>query len=311
MSTDHSNHSAHAHSHGVSVDADRRYLWGALSVLVVFMVGEVVIAFLSNSLALLSDAAHMLTDAGAIAIAIWVSYVVVRPATGRWTYGLERAEILSGLANGATLLVLGFIIAVEAVRRFFVPPEVAGWAVVFTALAGIVVNVIATALLARANRQSLNIRGAYQHILTDLYGFIGTAVAGLIIVTTQWVHADAIASLIVAALMLRAGWVLVRDASHVLLEGAPAGMSVETVRKHISGLEGVVRVHDLHLWSVGTGTPVVSAHIVADDAAFADGRVPAMLDAVQGCLSEHFDVQHSTFQFEPEAHAGHEERGRF
>ncbi|OCA94721.1 cation diffusion facilitator family transporter [Actinobaculum suis] len=302
------NHAEHAHSHGVSQDADRRYLWGALILLVVFMLGEVVVAFASHSLALLSDAAHMLTDTAAIAIAIWVSHVVTRPATKRWTFGLVRAEILSGLANGATLLILGVIIVVEAVQRFFAPPEVSGWAVVITALAGVVVNVGATALLARANRDSLNIRGAYQHILTDLYGFIGTAVAGVIIVTTGWVHADAIASLIVAFLMLHAGWGLVRDAGHVLLEGAPANISVAEVREHITGVEGVLAVHDLHLWSVGSEFPVISAHIVVEDEAFYDGRLPHLLDKVQDCLQDHFDVEHSTFQFEPAVHSSHEPR---
>ncbi|WP_205647279.1 cation diffusion facilitator family transporter [Actinobaculum sp. 313] len=200
-------HAGHGeHGHNISITADRRYLWSALLLILGFMLGEVVVAVASGSLALLSDAGHMLSDAGAIAVALWVTHVAQRPAHGAWTYGFTRSEILSGLGNGLTILVVALVILVEAVRRLITPPEVEGVAVVVVAVIGIGVNLLATWLLAKANRSSLNIRGAYQHILTDLYGFIGTAAAGVVIMVTHWTRADAIASILVAAIMIHAGW---------------------------------------------------------------------------------------------------------
>jgi len=300
-------HGGHGeHGHGISVSADRRYLWSALLLILGFMLGEVTVAVASGSLALLSDAGHMLSDAGAIAVALWVTHVAQRPAHGAWTYGFTRSEILSGLGNGLTILVVALVILVEAVRRLMTPPEVEGVAVVVVAVIGIVVNLLATWLLAKANRSSLNIRGAYQHILTDLYGFIGTAVAGVVILVTHWTRADAIASILVAGIMVHAGWGLVRDAGRVLLEAAPANADIAEIRRHMLSLQHVRAVHDLHVWSVGSQQPVVSAHLVVDEECFTTGRAPEVLDDVQGCLSAHFDIAHSTLQFEPERHAAHE-----
>ncbi len=296
----------HSHSHTISDQADRRLLWAALIVIVTFMALEVAVAYAANSLALLSDAGHMLSDAAAIAIAIWITHIAARPASGKWTFGLRRAEVLSGLANGATMLVVAVIIVFEAFRRLVAGGDVSGWPVVITALVGIVVNLIATWLLARANRQSLNIRGAYQHILTDLYAFIGTAIAGLVIVFTGWVYADILASLLVAGLMITAGWVLVRDSGFVLLEAAPEGISLEEMEEHLLGQEHVLAVHDLHVWQVGSSEPMVSAHLVIDDECFERAESHEILDNVQACFAEHFNVSHSTFQFEREAHGEHE-----
>lgn len=290
------------HHHGPSAEADKRYLWGALILLLAFMAGEVIAALVSGSLALLSDAGHMLTDAGALAGALWAINLAARPARGAMTYGWKRAEILAALANGVTLLVVAVIVAIEAVRRLINPPEVTGVTVLAVAIIGIIVNIAATWLIARADRTSLNIRGAYQHVLTDLFGFIGTAVAGAAILATGWTRADPIASLIVVALMLRAGWGLTRDSGRVLLEAAPADLDLDAVRAHVLGVEHVTAVHDLHAWTVTSNLPAVSAHLVIEDSCFADGHAHQILDQVQDCLQTHFSVGHTTFQVEPARH---------
>jgi cobalt-zinc-cadmium efflux system protein len=270
------------------------------------MVAEVIAGVLSGSLALLSDAGHMLSDVGAIAVALWAIRLAARPASGAWTFGWKRAEILSAAGNGITLLVVSSIVTLEAVSRLLHPPEVAGGVVIVVAAAGVAVNVAAAWVLARADRASLNIQGAFRHVLTDLYGFIGTLIAGVIIVVTGWTRADAIASLVVVALMLKAAWELLRDSGRVLLEAAPEGMNLEDVRAHLLATEHVRNVHDLHVWTVTSGLPTLSAHIVVDDSCFHDGHAPQLLDALQACLTGHFDVEHSTFQLEAAAHAGHE-----
>jgi cobalt-zinc-cadmium efflux system protein len=270
------------------------------------MVAEVIAGVLSGSLALLSDAGHMLSDVGALAVALWAIRLAARPASGAWTFGWKRAEILSAAGNGITLLVVSSIVTVEAVSRLLHPPEVAGGAVIVVAAAGVAVNVTAAWVLARADRASLNIQGAFRHVLTDLYGFTGTLIAGVIIVVTGWTRADAIASLVVVALMLKAAWELLRDSGRVLLEAAPEGMNLEDVRAHLLGTDHVRGVHDLHVWTVTSGLPALSAHIVVDDSCFHDGHAPQLLDALQACLTGHFDVEHSTFQLEATAHAGHE-----
>lgn len=294
------------HAHGVVPGADTRYLAIALGLIVAFMVGEVVAAVLSGSLALLADAGHMLTDVAALAASIWAARLATRPARGSWTYGLQRAEILSAAVNGVSLAVIGAVIAVEAVRRLFSPPEVAGGVVLVVALAGAVVNLVATWVLSRANRASLNVRGAFAHLLTDLYAFLGTAIAGLAILLTGWLRADALASLVVAVLMAQAAWGLLRDAGRILLQGAPEDVSLEEVRAHLARSDHVVDVHDLHAWTVSSGLPVLTAHVVLEDHCFTDGHAPQVLDTLQSCLTGHFDVEHSTFQLETASHVDHE-----
>jgi cobalt-zinc-cadmium efflux system protein len=294
------------HTHRPGPGADARYLVVALLLLAAFMVAEVIAGVLSGSLALLSDAGHMLSDVGALAVALWAIRLAARPASGAWTFGWKRAEILSAAGNGITLLVVSSIVTVEAVSRLLHPPEVAGGVVIVVAAAGVAVNVAAAWVLARADRASLNIQGAFRHVLTDLYGFIGTLIAGVIIVVTGWTQADAIASLLVVALMLKAAWELLRDSGRVLLEAAPEGMDLEDVRAHLLATGHVRGVHDLHVWTVTSGLPTLSAHIVVDDSCFHDGHAPQLLDALQACLTGHFDVEHSTFQLEAAAHAGHE-----
>lgn len=286
--------------------ADKRYLWAALVLLVAFMAVEVAAAVWSGSLALLSDAGHMLSDAGALAGALWAIALAARPASGSWTYGWARAEIISAAVNGITLLVVAAVLLTEAVRRLFDPPSVAGVPVIVVALLGVAVNLVATVLLTRANRESLNIEGAYQHILTDLFGFVGTLVAGLVIVATGWVRADPIATLVVVILMARASWGLLRDSGRILLQGAPQDMNLDEVRRHLLTNERVHDVHDLHAWTVTSGLPTLSAHVVVHPDVFANGHAPRLLDELQQCLVGHFEVEHATFQLEPPAHAEHE-----
>jgi cobalt-zinc-cadmium efflux system protein len=306
MSADHHGHSHGPHSHAPGAGADRRYLLAALVLLAAFMLAEVVVALASGSLALLSDAGHMLTDVGAIGAALWAIRLADRPAAGAWTFGWKRAEILSAAGNGITLLVISGIVAAEAIGRLIHPPRVDGGPVVAVAAAGIVVNIAAAWVLARANRSSLNVQGAFRHVLTDLYGFIGTVIAGIVILATGWTRADAIASLIVVALMLKAAWELLAASGRILLEAAPKTMDLDDVRAHLLATEHVRDLHDLHAWTVTSSLPALSAHIVIDDACFTEGCVPRLLDQLQSCLAGHFDVEHSTFQLEAAAHASHE-----
>jgi len=291
-------HSQHGHDHGIAPNADRRLLLIALGLIAAFMVAELIVGLASGSLVLLADAGHMLTDVLAIAAALWAAHLAAKPATAAFTFGLKRAEVLSAAANGITLLVIAAVIAVEAIRRLIDPPPVGGLEVLVMALIGVVVNVAATWVLARANRSSLNVEGAFQHILTDLYAFIGTAIAGVVILLTGFARADAIASLVVVALLCYASAGLLRASGRVLLEATPEGLDLATVRAHLLRLEHVREVHDLHAWSVTSGQPSLSAHLVVDEACFSSNRAPGVLDEVQACLADHFDLEHSTFQLE-------------
>jgi cobalt-zinc-cadmium efflux system protein len=291
----------HGHAHGPGPGSDRRQLLVALALLGAFM-----LAVLSGSLALLSDAGHMLADVGAIGGALWAIRLAARPPSGKWTFGWRRAEILSAAANGITLLVVAGIVTAEAITRLIRPPAVDGWPVIVVAVAGVAVNVAASWVLARANRSSLNIEGAFRHVLTDLYGFIGTLIAGIVIVTTGFTRADAIASLIVVVLMAEAAWGLLRDSGLVLLEAAPEDTDLEEVRAHILSVPHVKGVHDLHAWTVTSGQPTLSAHVIVEDSCFQDGHAPRLLDQLQACLAGDFDIEHSTFQLESAAHVGHE-----
>ena len=297
---------AHSHAHGPGAGSDRPHLLAALALLAAFMLAEVIVAVLSGSLALLSDAGHMLSDVGAIGGSLWAITLAARPPTGKWTFGWKRAEILSAAVNGITLLVVAGIVTAEAISRLVHPPAVDGGPVIAVAAAGIAVNVAATWVLARASRSSLNVQGAFRHVLTDLYGFIGTVAAGIVIVVTGFTRADAIASLIVVILMVKAAWELLRDSGRILLEAAPEGMDMEQVRTHLAEVPHVLGVHDLHAWTVTSGLPALSAHVVIEDDCFHDGHAPRLLDQLQACLAGHFVVEHSTFQLEAAAHAGHE-----
>lgn len=267
---------------------------------------EVVAAVFSGSLALLADAGHMLGDAGAIAGSIWAIRLAQRPVTGAWSFGLKRAEILAAAGNGIALLVAGILILTEALGRLVRPSPVHGVALVIVALAGIGVNLAAAWILSRANRTSLNVEGAFRHVLTDLYAFAATAVAGMVIVAFGYRRADSIASLLIVALMFRAAWYLLGASGRILLEGTPGDVDLDEIRRHIFELPEVVAVHDLHVWTLTSKLPVLSAHVVVADRCMGDGSAAQVLDRLQECLSGHFDVEHSTFQLELSSHAAHE-----
>ncbi len=234
----------------------------ALGLLLAFMAFEVAMAAVSSSLALLSDAGHMLTDAGAIAGSLFAMRLARRPPAGDWTFGYKRAEILAAQANGFSLLVIALILAYEAVRRLILPGHVTGEIMVVVAAVGAAVNVLITLVLARADRRSLNVEGAIKHVLTDLYAFVGTLVAGVVIIFTHFERADSIASLFVVALMLKSALELIRRSGRVLLEGAPEGVSPDETVGIITSFSGVDSVHDVHLWTITSGLPAMSAHVL-------------------------------------------------
>ena len=287
-------HDHHPHGHAHAATSDGRRLGLALALILGFMALEVVVGFLASSLALLSDAAHMLTDAGAIALALAAGRLAGRPAQGGFTFGLKRAEILSAQINGVTLVALATAIVVEGIRRLISPPDVEGAAVLAVALAGIVVNLLATLVLSGANRRSLNVEGAFQHVLTDLYAFIATAIAGGVILATGFRAADGIAALFVAALMLRSGWGLLRESGRVLLEAAPRGLDPQEIGRTLASEEHVVEVHDLHVWEVTSGMPSLSAHVTVRAGCDTQSHRRRLAEL----LRERFGIDHSTLQVE-------------
>jgi cobalt-zinc-cadmium efflux system protein len=285
------------HQHGPSGTADRRLLTAALGLILALMAGEVVAGLVARSLALLSDAAHLLTDAAALVLALVAMRLAVRPPRGGYTYGLRRAEILSAQANGLTLLLLAVWLIVEAVRRLVSPAQVHGVLMLATALAGAVVNVAASWLISRADRRSLNIQGAFQHILTDLYAFLATAAAAGVIVVTGFGRADGIATLVIAGLMIRSAAGLLRASGRVLLEAAPPGLDPRQLGTGLAGVGGVREVHDLHVWQISSDQPALSAHILVE----ADRDCHAIRRALEDLLHEQYGIRHTTLQVD---HAG-------
>ena len=313
--------SGHGHTHhhgdGAWLDAAHgaRWLAAAGVLILAFMCGEVVAGVLAHSLALLSDAAHMLTDAASIGLALVTIRVAARPPRGGYTYGLRRLEILSAQANGITLILLGIWLGYAAIRRLITPHPVTGGLMLGVALAGVVVNLGATALMTRARRpagghgahggrKSLNVEGAFAHVLTDLYAFLATAVAAVVVLTTGFTRADPIATLVVVALMLRAGAGLIRSSGRIFLEAAPAGLDLAELGSAMAARPCVSEVHDLHVWEITSGMPAASAHV--------------LVDAGQDCHNVRADLEkllagrgitHATLQVDhvpdDESHAGH------
>jgi len=281
------------HDHHIHTDSARR-LVAALALLLAFMALEVVVGLLADSLALLADSAHMLTDAGAIALALFAARLAQRPPSGDFTFGYRRAEILSAQLNGATLVGLGTIIGVEGIRRLVNPPDVEGAAVLIVAIVGIVVNLGATLILAGADRRSLNVEGAFQHVLNDLFAFIATAIAGAVVLLTGFSRADGIAALLVAGLMLLSGYRLLRASTRVLLEAAPRDLDPEEIGHALAAEHHVVEVHDLHVWEVTSGFPALSAHVTVRSGCDTQAHRRQLAEM----LSERFGIAHSTLQVE-------------
>jgi len=295
-----------AHGSGTAAAAHRGRLAVVLALTGGVFVVELVGALLSGSLALLADAAHMATDALGIGMALGAVTLAQRPARGRRTFGWQRIEVLAAVGNGLLLLVVGGYVVFEAIRRIGDPPDIhSGW-MLGVALLGLVVNVGSLTLLHSGQGESLNTRGAYLEVVGDALGSVAVIVAAVVISTTGWTGADVVASLVVGALVLPRAWSLLREALDVLLEAAPRGVDLEQVRAHVLGVTGVLDVHDLHAWTITSGLPVLSAHVVVAEEVLADGHGGRVLDALCSCLGDHFDLEHCTFQIESPSHRGHE-----
>jgi cobalt-zinc-cadmium efflux system protein len=296
----------HSHAPGTAGGGHRRRLVVVLGLTLGVLVAEVVGAVLSGSLALLADAGHMATDAAGLALALGAVSLAQRPPRGRRTFGWQRVEILAAVANGMLLLLVAAYVLVEAIRRIGQPPEIGAGLMLVVASIGLVVNLGSLLVLHRGRDASLNIRGAYLEVLADALGSVAVIVAAVVIATTGWTPADIVASVVIGCLVVPRAWHLLREALDVLLEAAPRGVDLQQVRAHILGVDGVLDVHDLHAWTITSGLPVLSAHVVVTEDALAAGHGGKVLDALCSCLGEHFDLEHCTFQLEGAAHAGHE-----
>jgi cobalt-zinc-cadmium efflux system protein len=284
----------HVHDDRERLHADRRALAAALAIIACFTVVEVVAGLVAGSLALLADAGHMLTDAAALGAALFASWMAARPARGRWTFGFRRVEILAAQANGILLALLGAWIVYAAVRRIVSPREVEGEIVLGVGLAGIAVSLAATAILARGSRESLNVRGAFLHVAADVVAFVGTSVAGLLILVTGWDRWDPLAGLAVAGLIFWAAFGLLRDSARIFLEGAPGDIDPDAVGRALAAEPRVVEVHDLHVWTVTSGFPALSAHVLVEEAA----DCHAVRRSLEQVLAERFGLTHTTLQVE-------------
>ncbi len=289
----------HAHDH-------RRPLGAVLAISTTILVVEVVGAVVSGSLALLADAGHMLTDVAGLTLALLAAVLAGRPATDARTWGYRRAEVLAAAAQAAVLLGVGGFVLVEAVRRLVEPPHVASGAMIVFGVVGLVGNAVSILLLARTAGGNLNTRAALLEVVNDALGAVAVLIAAVAIAVTGWRRADALASLAIGVMILPRTWRLLRETVDVLMEAAPKNVDLASVRSHILQVAHVHGVHDLHASVVASDLPVLTAHVVVDDSCFHDGHLPALLDQLQQCLAGHFDVEHSTFQFEPLRHAEHE-----
>jgi cobalt-zinc-cadmium efflux system protein len=295
------------HDHAVTTArANRGRLLTVLAMTSLVLVAEIVGGLLTGSLALLADAGHMFTDVAGLSLSILAITFAAKPPSAQRTYGYFRLEILAAVINGMLLFGVAVLILVEAWRRFSAPPDVASGAMLAFAVVGLAANLVSLLLLRRGAEQSLNVRGAYLEVLGDLLGSVAVIAAALVITTTGWNYADPVASVLVALMILPRTWTLLREAVDVLLEATPKGMDLDDVRRHIVETAGVIDAHDLHVWTITSGMPVLSVHVVVDDAALADGVGGRILDRLGDCLADHFDVAHCTFQLEPAGHASHE-----
>lgn len=298
-----------AHSHGHPVTATGKHRTSLLLVVTITLavvVIQVIGAVLSGSLALLADAGHMLSDAAGVFIALLASWIATRPATVRSTYGYQRAEVLAALANAVILVVIAVVITIEAFRRLSETSEVRTDIMLVTALLGGAANLACLLILRGGHKESLNLRGAYLEVLGDLLGSVAVVVAAVVIAVTGFQQADAIASILIAVMIVPRAWSLLSDVINVLLESAPKGVDPAMIREHILTVKGVVDAHDIHAWTITSGVPVFSAHVVVDAESLNAEGVDRMLDRLVHCLSNHFDTEHCTFQLEPLEHAIHE-----
>jgi cobalt-zinc-cadmium efflux system protein len=295
-----------SHDHGTETHGSRLLI--AFSITCVILLAEVVGAIVTGSLALIVDAGHMLTDAGGLGLALLAARLVGRPTTNRRTYGVARAEVLSATAQAAVLLAVGLFVLVEGIQRLIHPPAIASGTLIVFGIIGLVGNIASIAVLASGRAANFNLRAAFLEVVNDALGSLAVIIAAIVITLTGWTRADAVAAILIGALILPRALKLLRETVDVLLESVPRGLDLDAVRSHLLELPHVRAVHDLHVTQVSSSMPVLTAHVVVEDECFRDGHAPDMLDALQGCVAEHFTVQleHSTFQLEPAAHAAHE-----
>ena len=297
-----------AHDHGLGAVAvtHRRPLAWVLGISSTILVAEIVGAFLSGSLALLADAGHMLTDVVGLSMALVAATLALRPATPERTWGYRRAEVVAAAAQAALLLAVGVFVIVGGVRRLIDPPEVESGLMAAFAVLALIGNAVSLLLLSRIQGGNLNTRAAFLEVANDALGALAVLVAALLITWFGWLRADAVTSIAIGLLIVPRTLRLLRESVDVLLEATPRDVDLTEVREHILGVPHVVAVHDLHASRVSSDLPVLSAHVVVEDDCFHDGHLPPLLDELQACLAEHFDVAHSTFQFEPAQHGDHE-----
>ncbi len=297
----------HSHAHGITATGrHRKRLIAVLAITLAVVLVQIVGAFVSGSLALLADAGHMLSDAAGVFIALLASWIATRPASDQRTYGYLRAEVLAALANALVLIVISVVIVIEAFRRFGSAPEVETGVMFWAAVAGAIANLVSLLILRGAQKESLNVRGAYLEVLGDLLGSFAVIAAALVIMFTGFQTADTIASLLIAVMIVPRAWHLLRDVVDVLLEATPKGVDVNMIREHILAVDGVISVHDIHIWTITSGVPVFSAHVVVEDEALGAVGADRVLDKLAVCLGSHFDTEHCTFQLEPASHSEHE-----
>lgn len=302
---DHSGHS-HGLPSGTATGRHRRKLLAVFLITITVVVIQAAGALISGSLALLADAGHMLSDAAGVSIALLAAWIAGRPATAKRTYGYQRAEVLAALANAVLLIVIAVVIFTEAVRRIGDAPEVHTGIMLFAAIIGGLANLVSLLILHSGRKDSLNVRGAYLEVLGDLLGSAAVVVSAVVIMLTGYQQADVWASFLIAAMILPRAWSLLREVIDVLLEATPQGVDVEMIREHIVRVDGVQDAHDIHIWTITSGVPVFSAHVVVDEQFLTPDGMDTILDRLSNCLSSHFDTEHCTFQLEPERHAVHE-----
>ncbi|MDN5766408.1 MAG: cation diffusion facilitator family transporter [Humibacillus sp.] len=301
---------AHAHSHGAGELADHRgRLAAVLGITVVVLVVEVIGALVSGSLALLADAGHMLTDVAGLTLGLVAAVLSRRPATAQRTWGYRRAEVLGAAAQAAVLLAVGIFILIEGVRRLLDPPDVLPGVMVVFGVVGLIGNIVGLFVLAGGRGDNLNMRAAFLEVVNDALGSVAVLVSAAVIALTGWLRADAVASLVIGVLIVPRTISLLRESVDVLMEATPKGLDLDLVRQHLLAVPHVHDVHDLHASQVATGLPVLTAHVVVDDSCFHDGHLGEMLDQLQRCIDQDFDVEHSTIQFESSGHADHEHAG--
>ncbi|MBT1621205.1 cation diffusion facilitator family transporter [Curtobacterium flaccumfaciens pv. oortii] len=296
----------HEHAHGSTTNRKRLVI--AFAITSTVLVAEVIGAIWTGSLALLVDAGHMLTDAGGLGVALLATTLAMRPATSRRTWGYARAEVLAATAQAAVLLAVGLFVLVEGIQRLVTPPEIPSAGLLIFGVIGLAGNLVSILVLASGRGANLNLRAAFLEVVNDALGSVGVIIAAIVIAITGWGGADAIAAILIGVLILPRAFVLLRDAVNVLLETTPAGLDLDDVRTHLEALEHVEAVHDLHASQIASGLPILTAHVTVTGDCFRDGHAPEILDQLQACVAEHFDVsvEHSTFQLEPATHRDHE-----